>query len=216
MCWNKEISLNTFIFSTGATIFLYYCNTFTKYKSTIYFDGNIYRYIFLLSFIIMQLYEYFLWKSIENKNKNMNYIFSVLGFITVYFQPIFSMLLLQPNMYFLIPIYIILFFISIILKYILKPIKFETKVGEHKHLAWIWNENKGYWTIIPFIWLGFISYKKDKFILPIIGVILFLYTYIKYGFSNEWGSIWCWTINLFCLYLLFDVLVIGPYKKNEC
>jgi hypothetical protein len=217
MCWNKEISLNTFIFSSCSLLFLYYVNTYTKYKSTIYFNGSIYKYLFVLSFSMMQLLEYFIWKSIENNDKKMNYLCSILGFMLVHIQPIASMMLLPKYLFsYLIPIYIFITSVYYSLRYFFYPIKFQTTLGEGKHLAWNWLENKGYWEIYIFIWLFFIAYTNKNFLLPLLSVITFFYTYIKFRKSNEWGSIWCWSINFLCLYFLFDVLIVSPYKKNEC
>ena len=215
MCWNKEISLNTFIFSIGSILFIYYVNTYTRYKSN-YFNEGIFRYIFILSFSLMQLIEYFLWKSIENNDKIMNYTFSLLGFILILGQPIASIMLLSSKLQNrLLPIYIFFICIYLILRYIFDPIVFKTTIGEHGHLSWNWLENKYYWEIIIFIWLGFLLYTEKIFIIPLIGISVFLYTYFKYKKSNEWGSIWCWLINSICLYLLFDVLIVVPYYKNE-
>lgn len=32
MCWNENISLNTFVFTTAVMIFIWYNNTYTQYK----------------------------------------------------------------------------------------------------------------------------------------------------------------------------------------
>ena len=32
MCWNKDVSLNTFLFSGFVLLLIYYNNTYTKYK----------------------------------------------------------------------------------------------------------------------------------------------------------------------------------------
>lgn len=216
MCWNKEISLNTFLFSSGSILFLYYVNTYTKYKSTLYFDGSIYKYLFLLSFTMMQLLEFFLWKSIENNDKKMNYLFSIIGLGLVLIQPILSMRMTNRIYKSLIPIYLLITAGYLLLRYILNPIKFETKIGANKHLAWNWLDMKGYWQIYIFLWFFFIEYTDSNIIFPIGAAVPFFYTYYKYRKTNEWGSIWCWLINSFCLFLLIDVLIISPYKKNEC
>lgn len=44
MCWNKEVSLNTFIFSTISLLFIYYNNIHTQYKLKEFI--NIYIYYF--------------------------------------------------------------------------------------------------------------------------------------------------------------------------
>ena len=67
MCWNENISLNTFLFSIITLTFIYYNNEYTQYKIDSF--NNKYVYIFFISIILMQLVEYFLWKSIKTKDK---------------------------------------------------------------------------------------------------------------------------------------------------
>jgi len=165
----------------------------------------------------MQLLEYFLWKSIEINDKKMNYICSLLGFALILFQPIVSLRLLSQNIYnFLIPVYGVITMVYLLLRYLFYPINFKTTRGAHKHLAWNWLEMKGFWQLFLFIWFFCIEYTNRDFMFAMSAAIPFFYTYIKYRKSNEWGSIWCWLINSFCLFLLIDVLIISPYKKNEC
>ena len=82
MCWNENISLNTFIFSTFVLIFIYYNNNYTQYKTKEFNDWKLY--VLFFSFIIMQLVEYFLWKSIREKNTYNNTLFSIIGWINIY------------------------------------------------------------------------------------------------------------------------------------
>ena len=53
MCWNASVSLNTFLFSSFILGLIIYNNLFTKYK--IQHLNNIWAYLFLSSFILMQL-----------------------------------------------------------------------------------------------------------------------------------------------------------------
>ena len=46
MCWNPDISINTFLFSSIVLLFIYFTNTYTKYKTPL-FDNPI-VYIFIL------------------------------------------------------------------------------------------------------------------------------------------------------------------------
>jgi len=73
MCWNENVSLNTFIFGTATLVFIWYNNTYTQYKLLDF--KNIFLYFVIFSYTSMQLVEYFLWKSIRNKNNFMNKIF---------------------------------------------------------------------------------------------------------------------------------------------
>ena len=87
MCWNKDVSLNTFLFSGFVLLLIYYNNTYTKYKVA-EFD-RIWVYVFFSSFILMQLIEYFVWKNINNAFYNSFY--SVLAVLLILFQPIASL-----------------------------------------------------------------------------------------------------------------------------
>jgi hypothetical protein len=58
MCWNASVSLNTFLFSIFILLLIVYNNSFTQYK--IQDLNNIWIYLFLASFIFMQLIEFFI------------------------------------------------------------------------------------------------------------------------------------------------------------
>ena len=49
MCWNKDVSLNTFLFSSFVILLIYYNNTYTKYKVAEF--NSIWVYVFFGSFI---------------------------------------------------------------------------------------------------------------------------------------------------------------------
>lgn len=76
MCWNKEIFLNTFLFSSFVLALIFYNNTYTQYKIK-YFDNSWY-YILLSSIILMQLVEYFIWRNIHS---TYNQFFSIVASI---------------------------------------------------------------------------------------------------------------------------------------
>ena len=63
MCWNQYVSLNTFLFSTFILLLIFYNNKYSIYK--IKELNNIYAYFFLMSFITMQLIEFFIWKNFQ-------------------------------------------------------------------------------------------------------------------------------------------------------
>ena len=58
MCWNKEVSLNTFLFSGFVLLLIIYNNKYTKYK-TLELD-NLWIFLFLATIILVQLDEYFI------------------------------------------------------------------------------------------------------------------------------------------------------------
>ena len=61
MLENADISINTFLFAFLALLFIYFTNTYTKYK-THSFDNKI-MYLFTLSVVCMQLLEFFYGKT---------------------------------------------------------------------------------------------------------------------------------------------------------
>ena len=68
MCWNAEVSLNTFLFSSFVLCLIIYNNTYTQYKIKDF--NNIWIYLFFVSFILMQLFEFFIWRNVDNKLYN--------------------------------------------------------------------------------------------------------------------------------------------------
>ena len=90
MCWNASVSLNTFLFSSFILGLIIYNNLFTKYK--IQHLNNIWAYLFLSSFILMQLIEFFIWKNINNKFYNN--IFSICATLLLIIQPIISIMII--------------------------------------------------------------------------------------------------------------------------
>ena len=56
MCWNADISLNTFIFGLFSMIFIFITNTYTKYKTHTF--NNPLMYLFLGVVISIQLLEF--------------------------------------------------------------------------------------------------------------------------------------------------------------
>lgn len=215
MCWNENISLNTFIFTSFILLFIWYNNHYTQYK----IKG--FAYLAFFSFTSMQLIEYFLWKSIKNKNITQNYIFSLLGWIIIYiFQPLTFILALPTNYetfkYIELVTYFIILFIVIIYKYFYDPIIFKTTVGKNGHLQWYWVFNYSDKLVdILVCLLYFIAIFTTSFIrFPIIALYaLFILAYSYIHYSLAWSSIWCWLVNSILLYFLIQILFILPYKE---
>ena len=93
MCWNQNVSLNTFIFSMFVLLLIAYNNTYTQYKTPIF--NNKFVYFFFISFITMQLIEFFLWRNIDNKK--INNLLSMIGALLLLIQPIASLLMLKDD-----------------------------------------------------------------------------------------------------------------------
>ena len=77
MCWNAEVSLNTFLFSLFGTLLAYFNNIIGGVEMLYYF-----------SFISMHLLEYFTWKNL--KDKKVTKVLSQIGLFLIYIQiPLF-------------------------------------------------------------------------------------------------------------------------------
>jgi hypothetical protein len=226
MCWNKEVSLNTFIFSCFALGFIYYNNTYTQYKLSEF--KNQWVYVALFSFSSMQLIEYFLWLSIENNNKKMNTIWSIIAFIILCIQPIFYLMILPSSVAYYRNIFIVFYTIIILFLFIYRqltsPLVFTTAVGENKHLSWSWvwykmHNNKPeisifsriFYTLYIVIILGVCIYMLPYYYAAIISIIFYL-IFLK-NISSAIGSLWCWIANTIFIVLLFKLLFLLPMCK---
>ena len=84
MCWNKEVSLNTFLFSSFVFLLILYNNKYTFYKIP---EFNRFWMCALMGIVIlMQLIEYFIWINIDNIFYNK--LFTSLAMLIIFFQPI--------------------------------------------------------------------------------------------------------------------------------
>lgn len=215
MCWNENISLNTFIFSSIVLIFIWYNNTYTQYKVTEFDHWSVY--FFFFSYSSMQLVEYFLWKSIKAKDLVTNKIFSVIGWLLIrVIQPL-AVILTVPNKYLSIRNIILFIYFSILFivsayKQLYNPIEFITYVDKNTHLGWKWVELEKYEKILGYLYLslGFVLAIK----LPIVTFITFLILlYCYFNYYMTWGSNWCSLLNSILLFFLIKILFILPYKE---
>lgn len=223
MCWNKYVSLNTFIFSTIGICFLFYSSNYTPYKIDFFVldkPNKYWNYIGLLSIFSIQLIEYFLWISIETKNKNMNKIWSIIGLFAIFMQPFSFIMATETSEIYLRNIvlvcYIVFWLLYLLLKLIYNPINFSTSVAKNGHLSWEWVKYDS--IIVLFIYLLFYSFyyfankNKNVIILPLLTIIVAFYDFNKHG---TFGSYWCWLANLFIIYYLFYVLFLLPFNEKK-
>lgn len=220
MCWNENVSLNTFLFTSFVLIFIFYNNNYTQYKIKEFEDWKVY--LFFFSFTSMQLVEYFLWKSIKQNNKYNNKLFSIIGWLLIRFIQPLCLLLLIPDKYLLIKYlifatYFILFIIIYIYKYLYNPVDFTTTIGKNNHLLWNWvKSNNIFESIINYFYMLLFIILFIK--MPIIALIIlafYIYCYIYYYNNMTYGSMWCWMSNSVLLYFLIKILFIIPYKEYK-
>jgi hypothetical protein len=210
MCWNEHVSLNTFLFSGFVLGLIIYNNTYTKYK--IQGLNSIWVYFFFLSFIFMQLIEFFIWRNIHNKYYNR--IFSCLAQILLLVQPVASMMILSN-----IPLrnILVIFYLFLMIPYAVY--KFSTtnihsNISKNGHLQWNFF-NMGYliWAIWCFFFLFSILYERHffgfLFALITLGVAV-----INYTADGSVGSLWCWSVNSVMIYYAFYLLICLPFLEK--
>jgi len=212
MCWNADISINTFIFGTMTLLFIYWANTYTKYKSPTF--NSPFVYLYLMELVTMQLVEYFIWKNMGNKK--WNELFSKIGSFVGTIQPLTLMMLITKTgirnaiiiLYF---VYLVVFFVY---KGLYNPIVFKSYPSKNGHLSWEWGIFKGYENINVFIF--FLFYVAALYLIPnkglstlvFISLVISLFYYFK---DNTYGSMWCWITNVFLLYFIVDILIKKPF-----
>ena len=215
MCWNKDISLNTFLFSSFVLCLIIYNNAYTRYK--IDELNNVYVYIFFISFILMQLIEYFIWINI--KNPLYNSIFTALATLLLIFQPIASTMIISDYTVKKRLLQSYLLFIVLLLIYRF-DIKFlNSSVSNLNHLRWNTTFSVKYASdIIGFIiWLFFflfpLFYSGNTFALMfgLLTLILSTYNYYK---DDTIGSMWCWIVNTVMIYYALYLLLYLPFVKR--
>jgi hypothetical protein len=209
MCWNKNISINTFIF----TLFVLFLIWNSKHKPSQF--NNKLLYIFILSFSFMQLIEYFIWTSIETQNHKMNQISSFFGWTLIrIIQPI-SALFLLPDTYsdvrtFLLQAYTVSLIGTTIYKTLYNPIQFKTIVNKNGHLEWLWNKLNGYETINVIMYFVCITTLFIRYPFGFLVSILLLLFNVFY-YKNTWESNWCYAINVIILYYFVEWIYL-QYK----
>lgn len=188
MCWNASISINTYIFTTFASLFAYYNNVI-----------NIYNLLFIQSVAVMQLVEYFVWSKTFS-----NMWLSIIGLIIVLIQPIFSILQISINNKYrnwLLGLYLIAVFIQYGIVNPWNNIDFQTIPAKNGHLKWKWTLT----TIFGSIWSIFLLFPLwiNKYYIPFwFGLFTFLYFAIKNNGTYTVGSMWCWIANLVSIFII--------------
>lgn len=216
MCINAEVSLATFISSSTMASYLWYRN---EIKTN---DRPIAIWLFVIA--LMQLFEFIMWTNMKSHSTT-----SKLSLIFVLLQPLSLAIALylynsyNELMYKGIPIGKYLLWIIIIISgikvlYTIHYVfiekaneEWKSEIGPNCHLVWdfVKNKNKLPFIVIPaklyFIPL-FISTLLIKPIFPlgiiynIFGIITFILS--RYLYGMEWGSIWCWMVNIMGLFAI--------------
>ena len=211
MCWNENVSLNTFLFSSFVLVLIVYNNYYTKYKIKEF--NNTWTYIFYASFIFMQLIEFFIWRNINNKFYNN--FFSILGLLLLFIQPMASIMILQNielrNL--LLASYLLVATPYSIYEFYTKHI--HTVVSKRGHLKWILFKN---FSIVWVVWLFFFLFSfvyQKKWSGVLFAFITLLISFINYINDETMGSMWCWIVNSVMIYYAIYLLIYLPFLEKQ-
>ena len=216
MCWNTDISINTFIFACMALIFIFLAS-FTKYRLEAFKNPLVYLFLFVVA--LVQLVEYFLWKNLNNKS--MNKLFTqFLQIIIVIQVPILFLMIENTNIKYWGLLFFILFIIFVkwlSMSNTYYSTYYRVSIGKNGHLSWDWiNLDNNISKILVFIWLGFYVFATlfikniELTIMLLLSLFITLFLYYK---DKTFTSIWCWSFNLFLIYFIINILIIKPYYE---
>lgn len=212
MCWNQDVSLNTFLFSMFVLGMIMYNNKYTQYKITELNNGFVY--LFFISFISIQLAEFFLWRNINDKF--YNYVFSIVIIIILTIQPICSLLLLtnlalRNTMLILYSVIIIPYTI-----YFMSVYKNAT-ITSHGHLKWNTNitSNSTFFSCIWVFFFLFSLFVEKYYICLSFAILLIIISFYGYYKEGAFGTMWCWLANTVFLFLAVKLLVYLPYREHK-
>lgn len=188
MCWNAEVSLNTFIFGMISMIIVIIFNKIS-YKII----------LFTLTLSLIQLLEYYTWKNIDNID--IIYNLSIIGYLIISIQLIILNYGFLNNKDKLVALIILIILLIYIFIYNYQNNKFNMEIGENKHLIWNWIDIPIPILIIIMIFYIYpaFTYNYISFVTMLIILLPSLYYYYKY---KTWGTMWCYYSNIIWIILL--------------
>jgi hypothetical protein len=191
MCWSAKVSLNTFMFSLFGTLFALSNGVITLQSS-----------LFVLSFISMQLLEYFAWKNLDNKR--MIRFLSQVGTFIIISQVVFAINSNKSPW----PWYLAFACITLLM-FATTKIDYSMHKAPNGHLAWNWLSSWPKWYVM--FWVLFTLLHMKNYYTFAFSVVTLLVTFYTYYSSETWGSMWCWFANFFAFYLIAKV-----FYKDLC
>jgi hypothetical protein len=207
MCWNKEVSLNTYLFGIFVLALIAYNNKYTQYK-TPEFD-SIWIYLFFLSFISIQLAEYFIWTHI--RDSYYNGVFSSIAQGIFLVQPILSLMILRDHA---VRKWLIFIYCLGMIPYVIYSVQTQrlySTVSAKGHLVYHFFTMKTphifYAWLFFFLFSFFYSRYWPAFLF---GFGTFLFMTYHYERDKSVGSMWCWIVNVVMLYYAVRLLLYAP------
>lgn len=202
MCYNAEISLNTYIFGSIIGIILLLLN-----------KTSILLIYFVYSITLMQLVEYLAWINIDDKNNdNINnkqnniYYLSIIGCLILLIQVLILNTINLEGIERIIIIILILIIFIYGFYYNYKNNQFDITIGKNRHLIWHWLDIEYLNIIVLFFWLYSVLRIGNYylFILASLSIIYSIYNYYKY---KTFGSMWCFMANFMWILLLINAII---------
>jgi len=212
MCWNAEVSLNTFAFSSFVLLGIMYNNAYTQYKIKEF--NNIWLYFFMSSFILIQLIEFFIWRNLNNKFYNN--LFSIIATLLLIIQPVISLMILTNKklrnvllvayLLFAIPYSMYNFYINN---------NIHSTISNSGHLRWNFFKVT---PIIAILWIFFFLFSfvyEKRWYGAGFGFITLFISYFNYRNDHTMGSMWCWVVNSVMLFYAFYLLIWLPVLEKS-
>ena len=212
MCWNEDVSLNTFLFSGFALIIIMYNNAFTKYKIPELNDKWVY--LLLMSFIFMQLVEFFIWRNLNNKFYNN--LFTSVACLLILIQPLFSIMIIKNIQIRNILLLLLLLFLIWAFSIISFTLSFsDTDDG---HLSWFFFKAPQLFFIIWFLFPMFSLFYEQKWTILFFLSVTIIIAMLSYKDRGTVGSFWCWAVNSIMIYYIIYLVLFLPFleKKMIC
>ena len=211
MCWNKDISLNTFLFSSFVLLLIMYNNKYTQYK--IKELDSVWVYLFIFSFILMQLIEYFIWRNINDPIYNN--IFSIMATLLLFIQPIASAMLIPSKTVSSNIITLYLLLTGPLTIYRLFTKKISTTISPLNHLSWdlVLYKNNILDSLLGVLWIMiflFPLFYIGEFFGLLFGSLTLMVIVYNYYKDDSVGSMWCWIVNSIMLYYASYLLLWLP------
>ena len=227
MCWNKEVSLGSFIIISLVCIMLFKRNL----------PNDRLMSIFIMGYGSMQLFETIIWVGIEYNKPIINKIGTVLASLLLYFHPLIFLLGLKydkfyknitKNSIYKIGFVIALLFIIIGVfrngraLFSKSPNYSLTSYLLPKYRHLVWDIPHNYNLIILFLIIASLIFIFNKNKIFLILLLLYymipaLYSYLSsplYLNKNTAGSYWCWIVAFFSFLIYFTNPMLQKYNAN--
>jgi hypothetical protein len=194
MCWNAEVSLNTFLFGMISMTIVLLLNKISFITI-----------LLALTLSLIQLMEYYAWNNINNKDAIFK--LSIIGYFIIVSQILILNYGFLNNNDRLISVIIILVLSIYFFIYNYQNDKFYMEKGKNKHLIWHWVDIPTPLLLIVLIFYIYpaIQYGIITSIAIIVPLLISLYYYYKY---KTWGSMWCYMSNFFWILLILKSLIL--------